>query len=285
MTPYFEDHDVCLYLGDALTVLAELEEGCCDAIVTSPPYLNARPEYPSPTEDEFSAIFRELRRVCTGTMLINVGRLWRERRELLWWLELIRRAEHAGWPHRDTVVWIKQNANPFQGEVLTNSHEYIFLFGDGFDEDAVRTPYDEESLLRMKRRFVRHAGVKGDVNVVDPTDMEYREMNEKGARGKSFVIFPTGKEKGNEHPAPMPLDLAKHLVKFSGGRRILDPFAGSGTSLLAARNLGLTAIGIELSPEYAAMSEERLAQQTLPLTTEEEYDREEDQHRLQRADG
>lgn len=263
--PFFEDWDVSLYLGDALDVLSVLDDGCCDAVVTSPPYLDARPEYPSPTADEFSGIFRELRRVCSGPMLLNVGRLWRERRELLWWTDLITRAERVGWPHRDTLIWIKENANPFQGEVLTNAHEYVFLLGDGFDTDAVRTPYTEESLARMKRGFVRHAGVKNDVNVIDRNDMEYREANEKGARGKSYFICSTGKEKGNEHPAPMPLDLAEHLVKLSGGHRILDPFAGSGTTLLAARKQGRRALGIELSPVYAEMCAERMAQQTLPI--------------------
>lgn len=265
MTPYISDWDVSLFLGDACSVLAEMEDGCCDAIVSSPPYLDARPEYPSPTPDEFSAIFEQLRRVCTGTMLINVGRLWRKRQELLWWVELIERARDAGWPHRDTLVWCKPNANPFQGEVLTNSHELVFMHGDGFDTDAVRTPYDPESLLRMKRRYINHAGVKNDVNVVDPTDMEYREANEKGARGKSFFICPTGKEKGLKHPAPMPLELAEHLVKLSGGTRILDPFCGAATTLVAARKLGREAIGIELSQEYCDMAALRLSQQTLPL--------------------
>lgn len=265
MRPYFEDRDVRLYIGNAVSVLDELEDGECDAVVTSPPYLNARPEYPSPSPQGFSTIFHELARVCTGTMLLNVGRLWRERKELLWWNELIDRAGEAGWPHRDTLIWVKQNANPFQGEVLTNSHEYVFLFGDGFDTDAVRTPYDEESLLRMRRRFLQHAGVKNDVNIVDRSAMEHREINEKGARGKSFFICPTGKEKGNEHPAPMPLELAEHMVKLSGGHRILDPFAGSGTTLLAARRLGRTAVGIELAREYAEMCADRLSQQTLPL--------------------
>ena len=268
MKPYLNDRDVHLYLGDATSVLAGLEDGCCDAIVTSPPYLDARPEYPSPTPEEFGNIFRELRRVCTGAMLLNVGRLWRKRIELLWWLELIELAGAEGWPHRDTLIWIKQNANPFQGELFTNSHEYVLCFGDGFDTDAVRTPYDEESLARMRRRFLSHAGVKHDVNIVDRSEMEHREINETGARAKSFVVVPTGKEKGNEHPAPMPLELAEYLVTLSGGRRILDPFAGSGTTLLAARRLDRTAVGIELSQEYAEMAATRLAQQTLPLGEE-----------------
>lgn len=268
MKPYIDDRDVRLMLGDAAYVLTLLEDGCCDAVVTSPPYLDARPEYPSPGREDFSFIFHELRRVCTGTMLLNVGRLWRKRIEMRWWNDVIDWAGEAGWEHRDTLVWIKQNANPFQGELFTNSHEYVFLFGDGFDTDSVRTPYDEESLARMRRRFLSHAGVKNDVGIRDPTEMEYREGNEMGARAKSFFICPTGKEKGNEHPAPMPLELAEYMIRISGGRRILDPFAGSGTTLLAARNLGRTSIGIELSEEYAAMCAERLAQQTLPLGEE-----------------
>jgi site-specific DNA-methyltransferase (adenine-specific) len=267
---YLDDWDVQLHLGNALDVLPELETGSLEAVVTSPPYLDARPEYPSPTEDEFGAIFRELRRVCTGPMLLNVGRLWRERQEQLWWMELIRRALRVGWPHRDTIVWIKQNANPFQGEVVTNAHEYILCFGDGYDEDAVRTEYDDVSLARMKRKFINHAGVKGDVSVKDPTELEVREPNEKGARGKSYFICPVGKEKGNKHPAPMPLELAEYMVRLSGGHRILDPFAGSGTTLLAARRLGRTALGIELSPEYAEMCAERLSQQALPINEEGE---------------
>jgi site-specific DNA-methyltransferase (adenine-specific) len=262
---YFEDWDVQLHLGDSLDLLKKIAGGSCDAVVTSPPYLDSRPEYPSPTIGEFGEIFRELRRVVDGPLLLNVGRKWSERVERLWWIDLIGVATINGWPLRDTVIWVKQNAHPFQGEVLTNAHEYIFLFGDGFDEDAVRTEYDDGSLARMKRRFVNHAGVKGDVSVHDPDELEVREPNEKGARGKSYFICSTGKEKGNKHPAPMPLELAEYMVKLSGGHRILDPFAGSGTTLLAARRLARTAVGIELSPEYAAMCAERLSQQTLPI--------------------
>lgn len=278
MTMYLDEPDVQLHLGDCLDLLKNFADRSCDAVVTSPPYLDARPEYPSPTQEQFAQIFVELRRVCAGPMLLNVGRLWRESRELLWWNALIRLAHVAGWPHRDTVVWIKQNANPFQGQVVTNAHEYILLFGDGFDEDAVRTEYDEGSLARMKRKFLTNAGIKNDINVVDPMSMEERAPNEKGARGKSYFICSTGKEKGNPHPAPMPLELAEYMVRLSGGTRILDPFAGSGTTLIAARRLGRTSVGIELSPEYAAMCKKRLLwggfgtrlQPTLSLNEEDE---------------
>jgi DNA modification methylase len=267
--PYLEDPDVTLYVGDALEVLRELEEGSCDACVTSPPYLDARPEYPSPSLPQFEEIFREIGRVVDGPLLLNVGRLWRERRELLWWTELLERADWAGWMLRDTIVWAKPNPNPIQGELLANAHEYVFVFGDGCDPDAVRVPYAEGSIARLRRRHVSHITVKGDDGDRNGPRREWRrgeylgDPNPAGARAPSVIVVPTGRDRGIEHPAPMPLELAIWLVGFSGGSRILDPFAGAGTTLLAARALERTAVGIELDQQFAQFAAERLGQQSL----------------------
>lgn len=257
MKSFYSDPEITLYCGDVYDVLVEFGDDSVDACVTSPPYLDARPEYPAVTAEEWPAIFRELRRVVAGPLLMNVGRIWRQKIERLWWAEVIRLAERAGWPLRDTLVWCKPNANPIQGEVLTCAHEYVFLHGSGFDPDAVRTPYSPESISRYNRRFVANAGVK---NYERPEHRPERVGNAHpdGARPKSYLEIHTGKEKGNPHPAPMPLALAEHLVALGGGQRVLDPFAGSGTTLIAARALGKESIGIELSPEYALMAAERI---------------------------
>ena len=264
----FEDPDVLLHEGDAWMVMRDMPDDCVDAIVTSPPYMDMRPEYPSPTFAEFHDIFTQGRRVCSGTLLLNVGRRWHDKVEQSWWIRLLAMVQTAGWEHRDTLIWIKPNANPIQGEVLTNSHEYVFLFGEGFNTEAVRTEYASGSKERLERRWVSSISVKGDGPERsgprrDERRGERREANPDGARAKSYIEVHVGGEKGNKHPAPMPLQLAMHLVKLSGGRTILDPFAGSGTTLLAARMLGLRAVGIELSPEYCQMMAERLGQQSL----------------------
>lgn len=269
--PTFADPDVTLLEGDAWVVLREMETSSVDAIVTSPPYLDMRPEYPSPTFPEFYDIFCQTRRVCTGTLLLNVGRKWSDRLESGWWIQLLALVQSAGWEHRDTMIWIKPNGNPIQGEVLANSHEYIFLFGDGFDPDSVRTEYAPGSVERLGRRWVSSVSVKGDGQERSGPKRqerrgERRSAHPSGARARSYIEVTTGGEKGNKHPAPMPLEVARHLVKLSGGRTILDPFAGSGTTLLAARLEGRRAIGIERSPEYCQMIAERLSQQ--PLFTE-----------------
>ena len=69
----------------------------------------------------------------------------------------------------------------------------------------------------------------------------------------------------NKHPSQKPIRLMKKLVRdFSKqGDLILDPFAGSGTTLLAAKDLGREYIGIELSPEYIKIAEDRLKQEVL----------------------
>lgn len=260
--PLIQDVDLLIYQGDCLDVLPELEVDSVDACVTSPPYLDARPEYPSPTLDEFLEIFRELRRVVKGPMLLNVGRLWRERKELRWWEPLLDRCAEVGWDYCDTMIWVKLNANPIKGEVLSDSHEYVFLFGDpdSFNTDEVRTPYSEGSVARMGRKWLNGSGVKGGIRAQDG-----REPNPLGARARSYIATGTGKEKGNPHPAPMALDLAYHLVRLAAtaGGTILDPFGGSGNTAIAARANGRKSILIELSSEYADLAASRLAQQSL----------------------
>lgn len=263
LIPYVQDADFTLYVGDALEVLQGLPDESARACVTSPPYLDARPEYPSPTLRDFELIFGELRRVLTDCALFNVGRLWRNGIEQLWWIDLIRAAERVGWHLLDTLVWVKPNANPIHGQVFANSHEYVLILGrsgDRLNEDAVRTEYDPESLARYKRRWRNSNGVKGGIR-----EQEGREANELGARARSFFVAHVGREKGNPHPAPMPLELAEHLVQLASweGDTILDPFAGSGTTCLAARRLGRHTIGIELSPAYAEMAARRTRQLSL----------------------
>ena len=64
-----------------------------------------------------------------------------------------------------------------------------------------------------------------------------------------------------EHPAPFPLELADRLVRmFSfAGDTVLDPFVGTGTTLVAAAEAGRNSIGVEIDPAYGRLAKERLA--------------------------
>lgn len=69
-----------------------------------------------------------------------------------------------------------------------------------------------------------------------------------------------------QHPTQKPLSLmAWCLSFFPGATLVLDPFMGSGTTLLAAKNLGRRAIGVEIEERYCEIAAKRLAQEVLPL--------------------
>jgi site-specific DNA-methyltransferase (adenine-specific) len=68
-----------------------------------------------------------------------------------------------------------------------------------------------------------------------------------------------------EHPCQIPTALMRHVLRLFDGD-IIDPFMGSGTTLVAAKQLGREAIGIEIEERYCEIAVKRLAQEVLPLT-------------------
>lgn len=71
------------------------------------------------------------------------------------------------------------------------------------------------------------------------------------------------KTDGAHHPTMKPLELMRWCVEYSGAKSVIDPFMGSGTTILAAKQLGVNALGIDIAPEYVEKARNRLAQQQL----------------------
>ena len=65
-------------------------------------------------------------------------------------------------------------------------------------------------------------------------------------------------EMKNEHPAAFPVALIDRIVSSTSAKTILDPFMGSGTTAISATNFNRNYIGIDLSPEYCKMAEDRI---------------------------
>ncbi len=75
-------------------------------------------------------------------------------------------------------------------------------------------------------------------------------------------------DKGNTHPCPKPLRLFQWILRQHKSETILDPFMGSGTTLVAAKQLGRKAIGIEIEPKYVEIGIKRLAQKVFDFGAE-----------------
>jgi modification methylase len=71
-------------------------------------------------------------------------------------------------------------------------------------------------------------------------------------------VWDIGQDLKNPHPAPYPVELIERIIGSTTAEIILDPFMGSGTTALAAKKLGRQYVGIDVSPEYCQMAEDRI---------------------------
>jgi site-specific DNA-methyltransferase (cytosine-N4-specific) len=140
-----------------------------------------------------------------------------------------------GWRIRAEVIWHKPNVTPESvGDRVTRAHEHVFHLTKSRDYY-----YNPDAILEP---FV------GDA-----------PKGKKGRNKRSVWSIHTQPYKG-AHFAVMPPELASTCIRASSkpGDLVLDPFAGSGTTLEVAKDLGRDYIGIELNEEYRTLIEERV---------------------------
>jgi DNA modification methylase len=196
-----------------------------------------------------------------------------------------------GWVARNHIVWTKNNAMPSSvKDRLTNKWESVFFFAKNkkyyFDLDAIRVP----TITKSKPFNVRVRDSETKRFLQGATDEEKSRYNERGEskyedkeqesdhrqgfhkeRDPSQFYNPKGKNPGDifqintrpfpkAHFATFPVDLPTKILKCACPKdgTVLDPFFGAGTTGLAAQQLGLNWLGIELSEEYAEIAKERL---------------------------
>lgn len=89
-------------------------------------------------------------------------------------------------------------------------------------------------------------------------------LKSKGASGVGDV-WSIAQEGRTPHPAPFPEALPLMAIETTDAANVLDPFMGSGTTLVAAKRLGRQAVGIEINERYCEIAAERLSQSVLDL--------------------
>ncbi len=259
--------------GDALATLQGLEPSSIQCCVTSPPYWGLRDygvdgqlgleETPEKYVAGMVEVFREVRRVLRddGTLWLNLGDCFHNKQlaGIPWRVALALQAD--GWYLRSDIIWHKTNPIPAGGGVtdrFTPAHEYVFLFAKQhnyyFDMDAVLEP------LKHPNATIT-AGFGGHKQSGNPTysGNQYDASELNGRRPRDVWTLPVSRL-NDAHVAVMPPDLVEPCIKAGTkiGDLVLDPFSGAGTVGVVATRLKRSYVGIELNPEYAAMSRRRI---------------------------
>lgn len=257
--------------GDTRKIIKEIPDNTFQCAVTSPPYWGVRDygmEQQIGAEPDLNdyikhlvEIFSEVRRVLRpdGTFWLNIGntytsggRKWRQedsknkgramsyrpptpeglkKKDLIgvaWMLAMA--CQQEGWYLRNDIIWNKPNCQPESvKDRFTVSHEYLFLFSKSekyfFDQASIKEPTTNGNGLKNKRSVW--------------------SINTEPCPEAHFAVFPRALIRPCVVAGTKENDL------------ILDPFYGTGTVGIVAKELGRRCVGVELSGEYIEIAKKR----------------------------
>ncbi|HEV2580261.1 MAG TPA: site-specific DNA-methyltransferase [Ktedonobacteraceae bacterium] len=266
-----QDWQTRLFEHDCLDILRWLPSECVDLIVTSPPYADQRKDtyggvHPDRYVEWFLPIAAELKRVLKkeGSFILNIKERVMNGERHTYVLELILALRKQGWLWTEEYMWHKRNSYP---------GKWPNRFRDGWErclhftkdrhfamyQDAVRVPMGDWSQARLR-----------NLSQTDRRRDNSRVQSGFGKKIENWVgrelaypdnVLHLATECSNQgHSATFPVELPSWFIKLftQPGDVILDPFVGSGTTALAARQLGRRCIGIDINHEYVQLAQERL---------------------------
>jgi site-specific DNA-methyltransferase (adenine-specific) len=227
---YYQDEFVTLYHGDCFELMPTLETGSIDCVITDPPYSERTHKNAKKNDSDKGYAVKAVH--FDSFTYEDMRNAFDEMTRL-------------------TKAWI----------VATVDYRYAFEFEDNPPEGMT------QKRIGMWVKNNPMPQVSGDRPTQGWEAISY--LHKSGIRSKwnggglhgnyvSNLATPTG------HPTPKPITMVSSFVeRFSNvGELILDPFAGGGTTLLAARNLGRKVIGIEKDEQYCELIANRLSQQS-----------------------
>lgn len=257
MQPYYDDGTCVIYNADCREAWP-LAPAC---VASSPPY-NVEIDYDlhfdlMPWSEYFDFARTVAERV--GGSVMDTGRVWwnvmpnapdliagdgspRINLAAVWGAAF----ETAGLSYRDTVVWWQHRAD---GGCAWGSWEQPSGPNQRGEWEAV--------LVYYRGSWLRTA----------PDGLKAWRDKIGGWQHLCVNVWKLDSERRTGHPAPFPVQLAERAIRLSTwpGEWVLDPFMGAGATLVAAKNLGRRAVGIEISERYCEIAAKRLGQEVLDL--------------------
>jgi site-specific DNA-methyltransferase (adenine-specific) len=243
--PYYADDSVTLWHGDMREVLPALEV-TADCVVTDPPYGETSLSWDR-WPDGWPGLLVEAARSmwCFGSM-----RMFLDRRD-----------DFGGWKLSQDVVWEKHNGSGFAADRFKRVHEFaVHWYRGDWTSIAHNAPTEQvdERRRELRRQALTphaHGSHGGSGYAYDGIRLMRSVLRVRSMHGRA------------EHPTEKPVGILVPLIEYAcpPGGLILDPFAGSGSTAVAARLTGRRAVLIEADERYCEVMTRRLAQDVLPI--------------------
>ena len=254
MKPYYEDDFVTILHADNLEVLSRsdwwpgLPYTAFELTLTDPPYGETSLHWDR-IEDAWIGLVHDYSQQlwCFGSMR--------------YFLNLWPKFETA-WRFAQDVVWEKHTGSNMAADRFRRVHEHVLHFyrkdlewGE-LHHDPPRIPYYGPN----KGMVFQRGDSKGDHLGASKPGSVYVD---DGTRIMRSVMYAESLQRSSEHPTQKPLSVVSALIQYSTkpGDTILDPFMGSGTTLVAAKALGRKAVGIEIDEKYCELAARKCSQE------------------------
>ena len=270
-------------LGDCEEILKKLPDDSIDLIFTSPPYADQRKNvYGGVSPDQYVEWFlpktQQFMRVLkpTGTFILNIKERVVDGERHTYVIELILKMRQQGWLWTEEFIWHKKNSYPGKWpNRFRDNWERLLQFNKNkkfhMYQEAVMVPiggWAKERLSKLsetdKIRDESKVGSGFGKNVSNwlGRDMVY----------PTNVIYTATECSNRNHSATFPVELPSWFIKLftQVGNIVLDPFMGSGTTAVAAVQLGRQFVGIDTKKKYLDVAQDRISnlQIQLPLVNE-----------------
>jgi site-specific DNA-methyltransferase (adenine-specific) len=260
-----------IFQGDSREILKSFPKGYFNLIVTSPPYADARKKhYDSISTKDYVNFFESFHQYFwdvlddEGSFILNIkDKVVNGVRDRYVWKTVMALSE-LGWNCVDDYLWIKPNAMPgYWPNRLRDEWEYCFHFTKKSKfkmyQEAVKKPIGEWAPKRLEKLNGKSAERHNSENESGfGRDLRKWVNKDSVLPGNTINVPLVGKDMG--HPAVFPIGLPSFFIKLftKEDDKILDPFAGSGSTGIAAMNLNRNVVLIDNNPKYINVMKERL---------------------------
>ena len=264
--------------GDCLEVLKPFSDNTFDLIITSPPYADRRVqtyggikpkhyvEWFIPRSEQFLRVLKP-----TGSFVLNIKEKVENGERHTYVLELILALRKQGWLWTEEYIWHKRNCYPGKWpNRFRDAWERCLHFTKErkfkMNQQAVMVPMGDWAETRLKS-LGKNDVVRFDSQVGSGFGKNIANWAQRSMAYPTNVLH-LATECGNKnHSAAFPPSLPEWFIKLftDEGDQVLDPFAGSGTSIEVAKELRRNAVGIEILPQYCEKARELLEDKQMAL--------------------